>query len=378
MDMFSDDISTDSLDLAVQLLRESRTAFLQLFHSSPVCMSMTTTDPGKRVYVRVNRAFLEKFGFTEAEIIGRTSAEIGILDTDESLKVGAMLREKGRLQNDYVKCLTSTGQVVHTMSSIEMMEINNETCLVSFFVDVTRIMEQQAIIERHALQLEALNKELEAFSYSVSHDLRAPLRAIDGYTRMLEEDYGQQFDAEGKRLLSTVQRNVARMGNLIDDLLAFARLGKKAVQKSALDMSALVREVVDELTRTTGCKAEVIVATLHPARGDYALIKQVVINLVSNALKYSARKSSPVVEVTSMVQNGMTTYVVKDNGEGFDMAHAGKLFGVFQRLHSAAEFEGTGVGLAIVQRIVSRHGGAVQAEAEVGKGAVFSFSLPME
>jgi PAS domain S-box-containing protein len=142
---------------------------------------MTTTTLGKRVYVRVNKKFLEKFGFSEVEVIGRASVEIGILDAEESVKVGAIIKEKGRLQNDYVKCLTKEGEIVHTVSSIEMMEVKGEAYLVSFFVDITKMIKQQAIIERHAQQLEAMNKELESFSYSVSHDLRGPLRAINGY-----------------------------------------------------------------------------------------------------------------------------------------------------------------------------------------------------
>ncbi len=378
MDLFSDDIKIEDLNTATRLFKESRAGFLKLFNNSPVCMSMTTTNLGKRVYVRVNQKFIEKFGFNESEIIGKTSAEIGILDMDESIRVGEIIKEKGRLQNDYVKCIAKSGKIVHTISSIEMMEMNGEVFLVSFFVDITKVMQQQAIIEQNVQQLEAVNKELEAFSYSVSHDLRAPLRAIDGYSKILEEDFHSILDDDGKKMLAAVQYNAKKMGNLIDDLLAFAKLGKKDVQKKNIDMHALVNEVLSDLKKITEYHAEIKVNILEPVTGDPALIKQVIINLISNAIKYSSKKEKPVVELSSEIKNKQIIYTIKDNGEGFDMKYADKLFGVFQRLHSNNEFEGTGVGLAIVQRIINKHGGTIQAEAELGKGAIFSFSLPVQ
>ncbi len=376
MDLFSDNIHIENLNVAARLLKESRAGFLTLFNNSPICMSMTTTTTGKRTYVKVNKKFLEKFGYTEQEIIGQTSVEIGILDAEESIKVGSILKEKGRLQNDYVKCIAKDGTIVHTVSSIEFMEVNGEIYFVSFFLDITQIIEQQNIIEQHVEQLKAVNKELEAFSYSVSHDLRAPLRAIEGYTKMLEEDFYSLFDDNGKKWLSAVQDNTKKMNHLIDDLLAFARLGKKVIRKADIDMNNLIDEVLADLKTITNHKAEVKVNNLHPIKGDYALIKQVVMNLISNAIKYSSKKEKPVVEITSEIKNNEVTYIVKDNGEGFDMKYAGKLFGVFQRLHTNEEFEGTGIGLAIVQRIIHKHGGTIHAEAELGKSAMFSFILP--
>jgi PAS domain S-box-containing protein len=378
MDLFDNNIKIEDLDTATRLFRESRTVFLTLFNNSPVCMSMTTTTLGRRIYVRVNKSFLEKFGFSEQEIIGRTSAEIGILDAEESVRVGNLIREKGSLQNDYVKCFSKNGDVVHTVSSIEMMELNGETYLISFFVDITRIIEQQRIIEQHAQQLEEVNKELETFSYSVSHDLRAPLRAIDGYARILEEDFNTLFDEEGKRILGIVQNNAKKMGVLIDDLLDFSRLGKKKLLHTDIDMHQLLNEVLTDMDASTAHNATIKMAALHPVKGDRSLIKQVVINLVSNSIKYSSKKPEPIVEITSEIRDNAVIYSIKDNGEGFDMLYANKLFGIFQRLHSSEEFEGTGVGLAIVHRIITKHGGSLHAEGEVGKGALFSFSLPMD
>jgi signal transduction histidine kinase len=222
--------------------------------------------------------------------------------------------------------------------------------------------------------LVAANKDLESFSYSVSHDLRAPLRAIDGYARMLEEDYGARLDDEGRRLLSVVRDNAGRMGRLIDDLLAFSRLGRREPAKQAVEMTALAREVADEVSR--GTPALIEIGELPPAVADRALMRQVWVNLIGNAVKYSAKRADPRVEVGGRVNGSDNVYWVRDNGVGFDMRYVEKLFGVFQRLHGADEFDGTGVGLAIVQRVVARHGGRISAHGAPGEGARFEFCLP--
>jgi len=219
-------------------------------------------------------------------------------------------------------------------------------------------------------------EELESFSYSVSHDLRAPLRAVNGYANMLEEDYRDVFDQEGKRLLTQVKQNAARMGELIDDLLAFSQLGRKGMNISFIDMTELAETCLAELNKTIAHQAEVRIASLHPAMADHSLMEHVMMNLLSNAIKYSSRVEKPVIEVSSDVRTGELIYSVRDNGVGFDMEYVSKLFGVFHRLHSPDDFEGTGVGLAIVQRIVNKHGGKVWAEGKVGQGASFYFSLP--
>ena len=235
---------------------------------------------------------------------------------------------------------------------------------------------EQRVIQRTA-ELEAANKDLEAFSYSVSHDLRAPLRAIDGFSRILQEDYSDKLDEDGNRILKVVSQNAQKMGQLIDDLLAFSRLGRKAVELSPIDMTDLARSALEDLNASdSASRPQVKIARIPPAQGDRVLIRQVFINLLSNATKYSRLKERPLVEIGGTTENGNNIYYVKDNGAGFDMKYANKLFGVFQRLHGPEEFEGTGVGLAIVQRIIHRHGGKVWAEAEVNQGATFYFTLP--
>jgi PAS domain S-box-containing protein len=240
-----------------------------------------------------------------------------------------------------------------------------------------KVIERTLELERNMLQVTQLNKELEAFSYSVSHDLRAPLRAINGYSQMLTEEFEQVLDDEGKRLLGNIKYNATKMGSLIDNLLAFSRLGRKEPIKSEIDMNDMLDGVLHELSKSVTHNTEIIAGKLHSVPGDYGLIHQVLFNLVSNAVKYSSKKEKPVVEIKSEEQNGEVVFSVKDNGAGFNMKYADKLFGVFQRLHTNEEFEGTGVGLAIVQRIISKHDGRTWAEGVPGKGATFYFSLPI-
>ncbi len=226
-------------------------------------------------------------------------------------------------------------------------------------------------------ELAAANRELESFSYSVSHDLRTPLRAIDGFSGILLDDYADKLDEEGVRLLKVVRDNTVRMGQLIDDMLNFSRTGRLALTFSKIDMETLAHTVYDELQPfVSGANLHVEIESLPPAEGDSAMLRQVFVNLLSNAIKFSRAKETAEIKVGAFSAGNETVYYVKDNGAGFDMQYANKLFGVFQRLHGVTEFEGTGIGLAIVKRIVNRHGGRVWAEGEIGKGATFYFSIP--
>ncbi len=235
---------------------------------------------------------------------------------------------------------------------------------------------EQRVHDRTA-ELEAANKELEAFSYSVSHDLRAPLRAIDGFGRILVEDYAGSLDAEGRRVLDVISSETRRMGQLVDDLLGFSRLGRQKLESARIDMTALAKAVFDEQAAQAPHRTlRLDLQSLPPAAGDPAMIRVVMSNLVANAVKFSRDRDPAVIEIGSRQVDAQTVYYVKDNGVGFDMSYVHKLFGVFQRLHSSEEFEGTGVGLALVQRVILRHGGRVWAEGKVGEGATLSFTLP--
>ena len=221
---------------------------------------------------------------------------------------------------------------------------------------------------------EAAVKELDAFSYSVSHDLRAPLRAIDGFSQILLNDYAADLAPEPRDCLEVVRKNAVQMGRLVDDLLEFARLSRTHMSKQRVPTAAIVEEVLREVQperRSVG----ISVGQLPQLRGDAALIKQVFVNLIDNAFKYTRQRGDAAIEIGSREIDGEQVIFVRDNGVGFDMKYADKLFGVFQRMHRAEDFEGTGVGLAIVQRIVQRHGGRIWAEAAVDQGATFYFTM---
>lgn len=243
---------------------------------------------------------------------------------------------------------------------------------------VTRLTAEleQRIADRTA-QLAAANKELEAFTYSVSHDLRAPLRAVDGFSQAVMEDFGPQLPEEGQRQLRTIRESAQRMGALIDDLLAFSQLNRRALNRQIVDMNALARSALADLApELAGRDVVRTIGELPAAEGDPALLKQVWVNLLSNAVKYTRHREHATIEIgCDTSPAGECVYLVRDNGAGFDMRYVHKLFGVFQRLHSASEFEGTGVGLALVQRVVMRHGGRVWAEAAVDRGATFYFTV---
>ncbi|HYU91783.1 MAG TPA: ATP-binding protein [Gemmatimonadales bacterium] len=245
------------------------------------------------------------------------------------------------------------------------------------YLRAQEVAEANRHLAQLAAQLENANQELESFSYSVSHDLRAPLRVIDGFSLALLEDYGTSLPREGQDLLARVRQQAQRMAQLIEDLLEFSRLGRKPLDVTSVDLAALVQAVVQELQQANADRTvAVTVAPLPPAMGDRALLRQVLTNLIGNAFKFTRQRPDAQVEIGFRDDNGERVYYVRDNGAGFDMQYASKLFGVFQRLHPAADFEGTGVGLALVQRIIHRHGGRVWGEGQVNEGATFQFTLP--
>jgi len=244
---------------------------------------------------------------------------------------------------------------------------------VNFFIEK---YQQEAALFALNEELKNSNKELEAFSYSVSHDLRAPLRALSGYVETLREDYGTKLDADANNVINKIDNKTIQMGMLIDDLLAFSQLGRRDLRKTLVDVNDLVERLMNDVPDSVKERSEVVIGHLHKVTADYSLLRQVLFNLISNAFKYSSKKEKPVIEISSEEKNGQIIFSVKDNGVGFDMKYADKLFGVFQRLHSQEQFEGTGAGLAIAHRIITKHHGKIWAEGKVNQGAVFYFSLP--
>jgi PAS domain S-box-containing protein len=347
-------------------------------------------------YVRQNRASETLLGISREEMMGKTDrdffppeeADFFMARDRETLAAGRLVD----IPDEPIHTRLLGVRSLHTMK-LPIIDLEGKPeFLLGISVDITErklaesaVRELNGALQFKAAQLEATNKELESFSYSVSHDLRAPLRAVDGFALILEEDYKERLDAEGLRYLAVIRQNSRRMGALIDDLLAFSRLGRQPVAHGDINIDALVREVVAEVLHAEslgeGAEAaaapQIEVEALPPARGDRGLLRQVWANLIANAVKYSSKAARPFIHVSGRQVGAENHYSVRDNGVGFDMNYAGQLFSVFQRLHRADEFSGTGVGLAIVHRVVTRHGGRVWAEGKVDHGAVFSFALPI-
>jgi PAS domain S-box-containing protein len=369
-------------------LGESEERFRSAMHNSAIGMALVSPD-GR--WLNVNSALCKMLGYTTNELLSKDLQSV-IHAEDLVQELG----DRGRLLNKETESyrlearyFNKSGAVVWVDMSVSLVceEDGTPLYLIAQIQDISdRKRDEELLrklnselerrVEERTSKLNEVNKELESFSYSVSHDLRAPLRAIDGFSRILAEEHEKNLNADALRVLQVIRTNTQKMGRLIDDMLAFSRLGRKSIDRRPIDFDELVREVQTELD--TPKNVEVKVESLPPSSGDRALIRQVVTNLLSNAAKYSRKSGSPKVEVGGYSENGENIYFVKDNGVGFDMAYSNKLFGVFQRLHGPEEFEGTGVGLAIVQRIIQRHGGRVWANGKVNEGATFYFTLPKE
>jgi PAS domain S-box-containing protein len=335
-----------------------------------------------------NRGATALYGYAKEEAIGHISHELLRIERDDgSLEaVASILRAEGRWEGE-LRHTASDGRQFTVETRMTVVAENDCLLVLEANRDITeRKRNEEAIrqlntdLERRVAQrtseLEVANKELEAFSYSVSHDLRAPLRAVDGFSQAVIEDYGAQLPEEGQRYLATIRSSAQKMGTLIDDLLTFSRLSRASLKKQSVNVGQLVRDVLEDLrSEQEGREIDLTMGDLPPCAGDPALLKQVWINLLSNALKYTLKRPRACIEIGCRAENNRPVYFVRDNGTGFDMRYAGKLFGVFQRLHRAEDYEGTGVGLAIVQRIIHRHGGRIWADAAVDHGATFSFTL---
>jgi PAS domain S-box-containing protein len=366
-------------------LSETNRFLDSLFEALPLMVYVK--DARSLRYIRMNREGERITGFRREDMIGRTARDILPLAEAEVVEAqDFQVLSTGELMEieDDVTTTPSGRRTRHSQKVPIFDEAGNALYLLGISEDVTEqrlaehaIRELNGALAAKADQLQTSNKELESFSYSVSHDLRAPLRAIDGFALMIEEDYRELLDAEGRRYLSVIRDNSKRMGALIDDLLEFSRLGRLPVVNHDINVRMLVQEVVKELLHAHREAAPRIeIGELPAAHGDRGLLRQVWCNLIANAIKYSSKSPHPAIWIAGEQTAEENSYSVRDNGVGFDMAYVEKLFGVFQRLHRADEFNGTGVGLAIVQRVVTRHGGRVWAEGRLNGGAVFSFALP--
>lgn len=375
---------SEELEYHIRSIRESEERFRALVNSVRD-YAIYMMDRQGNIF-NWNKGATNLKGYTAEEIVGKNFSKFYIQEDIDKGQPRHNLEEAaatGRYETEGLR-VRKDGSLF--WANVIITAMKNERGEVAGFVKVTRDMterkrneekvkELNRELELHVAQLEAVNHELEAFTYSVSHDLRAPLRAVHGYTKWLLSE-AKDYSEDHRNMMESVMRNAAKMGQLIDDLLSLSRMGRKELYITHVDMTALASNALAELRSILpSIRAEIKLSPLPPAVADSNLVTQVFLNLINNAIKYSSKQEKPVIEIGAIKKEGNTIYYVKDNGIGFDMKYYDKLFGVFQRLHSTEEFEGTGVGLVLVKRIITRHGGSVWAEAEPGKGATFYFSL---
>jgi PAS domain S-box-containing protein len=362
-------------------LRQSEEKFAKAFEVSPAAISIATQPDG--IWIDVNEAHVQMTGYSRDELIGHNAAELGLVTVGARARIVDALLTHGTVRDVEIQMRRRTGELVDVLLSVESIELNGQMCSLSIQYDITELKRAErevrrlnADLEQRQVALEAANRELEAFSYSISHDLRAPLRAIDGFSRILVKDFKDTLPPQAARYLQLVRDSTVQMGQLVDDLLEFSRLSRQQPQKQAVNIEALVRAtMMDLLLNYSDRDIQVSIGALPACEADPVLLKQVLVNLCSNALKFTATREKTQIAIDSQQTDEGCVYSVADNGVGFDMRYADKLFGVFQRLHRAEDFEGTGVGLAIVQRILHRHGGRIWVESAVDTGTTFYFTL---
>jgi PAS domain S-box-containing protein len=374
--------------LAELQIENERTRLRTLIETIPDLIWLKDADG---IYITCNPKFERFFGAKEKDIIGKTDYDFVPKELADNFRMNdneALKEERPKTNHEWVTFADDGHQeFLETIKTPMRDSENNLIGILGIARDITEVYQSQEEIkklhanlerrvEERTAELNIANNELEAFAYTVSHDLRAPLRAINGFTKILTEDFANDMPDEAKHVCSVISENAEKMGQLIDDLLAFSRIGRCDLNFSLIDMNQIINLVYQELTDSEQRKKINFCVDLLPTvMADNALIKQVWTNLISNAIKFSSKQSNPEIKIWSYLQNEIPVFAIKDNGAGFGMKYANKLFGVFQRLHSNKEYEGTGVGLAIVQRIILRHNGNIWADAEVNKGAQFNFTL---
>lgn len=366
--------------LAIEKLREAEIRYRTLFEESPE--GVLLIDPESTLPIEFNEAAHKQLGYSREEFTGLKTSDYEVSENvEETRKRISEILLEGR--GDFeTRHRTKQGEVRNVLVTIRLMDLFNKPFLHCIYRDITEIRRSAEEIKRlnedlrqRAVELEAVNKELEAFSYSVSHDLRAPLRGMDGFSQALLEDYGDLLDEQGRDYLSRVRGAGQRMAQLIDDLLDLSRVTRRDMQRDKVDMSSLAETIAGELKEShPDRKVEFVIRKGMAVSGDERLLNILLANLLGNAFKFTEKIPLARIEF-GIIEGDEPTYFVRDNGAGFDMIYSNKLFGAFQRLHAQAEFPGTGIGLAIVQRIVRRHGGRVWGEGAVGKGATFYFTL---
>jgi len=370
-----------------EALSLSENRFRNIFENANVGIAVADLNGS---FIMANPAYRTMVGYTQEELMRMSFLDVSHPDDLDLEKDKYKNLIEGRV-NDYQvekRNIRKDGSLITVLITVSLIhDSNNKACYgIGIIEDITQRKKHEQEIKQlnndlaqSIRRLKSTNAELESFSYSVSHDLRAPLRAINGFSKILEEDYGTQIDDEGKRLINIVANNAAKMGGLIDDLLSFSKLSRKLNDMEEVCLNDLLRGIVNDLA--VEYKTDGVIEIENPLPSVYAdksLLRQALINVITNALKFSSNQEQPRVLIQGKGEKGKTRVSITDNGVGFDMKYQNKLFKVFQRLHSSEEFTGTGVGLAIVERIIKRHEGRVWAEGSLGKGATFHLELPGE
>jgi PAS domain S-box-containing protein len=369
--------------LTEQKLRQSEELFAKAFNASHAGIAITRLRDGK--ILDVNQTFVANMGYGLAELIGHTAGELGLFAEGAMLEhVQHRLRADGSIHSIEIALRRKDGKLRELLASFELIDVGGELCVLSLGVDISdrkrteyEIQRLNEALRERAALLEATNRELQMFSYSVSHDLSAPLRAIDGFSQVLLSEYAHRLDAQGMLYLQRIHAGAHQMAALIEGLLSLSRLTNSDIRREPVVLSTLARSIMAELTqREPKRRVEFACDEDLRAQGDARLLQAVLENLLGNAWKFTSKREVGQIKFGRQTQSdGVAAFVVRDNGAGFDMTQAHRLFGAFQRLHTQQEFPGTGIGLAVVQRIIHRHGGRVWAEGAVGQGASFYFTL---
>lgn len=386
MDSTNQDLSKSAQDVdSPSSHLQHRVALQGLIYNNAPVMLFVTDQNGE--IIDVNAYWLDCLGYVRTEVIGKSIVDFLVEDSRGYAKLYELPKflENGVVRDIPYQILTKSGKAISVMISsvLEHDEAGNQISI-SVMHDITEInmfkkdiIDIHEILQQRQLELEALNKELESFSYSVSHDLRSPLRSIDGFSLLLLENCGTELSAQGLEYLTRIRSSTQRMGELIEDLLKLSHLSRIEIQKEDVNLSKLVESIILVLQQQNPQRH--VEVTLSPdliVFGDARLLQVALENLLSNAWKFSSKVDLAKIEFGQVsLEGGKNAYFIKDNGAGFNLAYADKMFGAFQRMHKASEFPGTGVGLATVQRVINRHGGKIWADSSVGKGAVFYFTL---
>jgi PAS domain S-box-containing protein len=359
-------------------LLSSNELFSKLFDLNPASIAISRLQDA--TLLSVNQAFLDMFEFEHRnDVLDRTAEQIQILVTSSQrpMIVEELLKNK-RIVNIEDRYQTRNKAIRWASNSVQLIDIAGTQCLLSVMIDITKRKEQEHLLEKQSEELSMVNHELESFSYSVSHDLKAPLRSLQGFSRALLENYAGKFDDDADRWLKFIESNAKRMDNLIHDILSFSKVSRADINVSVINMQQKVLDIMNtEKLLYPGKNVNFEVNDLPKCKGDITMLRQVWQNLISNAFKYSSKNDDIKICVKSWIEDSFQVYSIRDNGVGFDDKYKDKLFGVFQRLHSNDEFDGTGVGLAIVSRIIQKHGGWIEANSDLGQGSEFKFGLPI-